>query len=135
MRRPVWRKLRSLFRDYLAAVLPGTRTALSGEHDGSNRWPRILVLFGRRRDVRLDLRPLDRRRWNAHVGSQNVCWDGSGKRRAAPPWLRARWPNDFGDPAVAGVRSGRDVRVQYLGDHANACGAANGGPLDWFPEF
>ena len=34
LRWPVWRKLCSLFRDYLAALLPRARAALSGGHHG-----------------------------------------------------------------------------------------------------
>ncbi len=34
VRRLVWRELRSLFRNYLAALLPGARAALSSGHDG-----------------------------------------------------------------------------------------------------
>src|SRR2546430_3848307 len=34
VRRPVWRELRTLFRNYLATLLPGARAALCSGHDG-----------------------------------------------------------------------------------------------------
>src|ERR1700694_217005 len=135
LRGPFWRKLRAVFRDHLAAVLSGARAPFFDGNDGEDWRPGILVLRSCRGAFRLDLRPMDRRGWNAEYRSQNFCGCGSGECRATSPWLRPHRSHGFRDSAAISLRGRRHVRIQYLGDHTNSGRAENGGPMDGLAEF
>src|SRR5467141_1334324 len=135
LRGPIWRKLRAVLRDHLAAVLSGARAPLFDGNDGENWRHGIFVLRGCRGAFRLDFRPVDRRRWNADSRSQDFCGCGSGECRATAPGLRPRPSHGFRDSAATSVRGRRNVRIQYLGDHANSGRAENGRPMDGLAEF
>src|SRR6266478_1411907 len=135
LRWSVWRKLCAVLRDHLAANLSHPRTPFLDGNDGENWRCRILVLRRSSVDLRLGLRPVDCSGRNAHARSQDLYQCGSRGRRAAPSWLRSRWSRGCGDSATAGVCRRWDVRFQYLGDHANACGASDGGRWTGFQNF
>src|SRR6266403_5106925 len=78
--RALWRELRALLRDHLAAVLSHARAPSTDGQDGDDRRCGIFVLLGGVADLRLALRPLDRRGRLAHAGSQNLCWSGRDRK-------------------------------------------------------
>src|SRR4029077_4197071 len=82
----------------------------------------------------LDFRPLDRHWWNADSSSQDLRWHWRGKRRPFPSWLRRRRPQTLRCFSASSSRRGRDVRLQYLGHHANIGGTTNDRALDRLAE-
>jgi len=78
-------------------------------------------------------RPVDRRCEHPRC-SQDVCRRRS-RDAGCSSWAALLPARRFSDSAASGVRSWRNVRVQYLGDYANTGRTADGRPLDGLQNF
>ena len=85
--------------------------------------------------VRLAFRPLDQGGTNSNSRSQDIRgWRNGTCRSFAGASCRYRL-SPLRNHGRNGCDFFRRFCFQYLGNHADARGAASRGPVDWFPEF